>query len=190
LIDGVNNVAIGSGALGSSLHDGANTAIGPLAGVFVLGGSSNVLIGYAAGENVSSGSQNTFVGGESTGITCTTGTYNTCIGAFADVSTANALGEMSIGNLLFGQTLNNPSIGWIGVGTRAAYRGEKFGVNGTICTNAAAFMIQTNTAYTNGAGTGSGVTFTNAPGSSVTTGNPTKWIPIDDAGTTRYIPAF
>jgi hypothetical protein len=59
-----------------------------------------------------------------------------------------------------------------------------------IYTNAASFMIRTKTSYTNGAGTGSGVTFTNAPGASGSTGNPTKWIPIDDNGTTRYIPAF
>lgn len=51
-------------------------------------------------------------------------------------------------------------------------------------------VFATNSAITTGAGTGSGVTFTNAPGSSGSTGNPTKWIPINDNGTTRYIPAF
>jgi hypothetical protein len=40
-------------------------------------------------------------------------------------------------------------------------------------------------AFTNGAAAATG-TLTNAP----TAGNPTKWIPVDDNGTTRYIPAW
>lgn len=39
--------------------------------------------------------------------------------------------------------------------------------------------------FTDGAGSSAG-TMTNAPAA----GNPTKWIPIDDNGTTRYIPAW
>lgn len=56
---------------------------------------------------------------------------------------------------------------------------------GMIYTNSATFMIRTKTSYTNGAGAGAG-TITTAPSA----GNPTKWIPIDDNGTTRYIPAW
>lgn len=48
-----------------------------------------------------------------------------------------------------------------------------------------ATMLTTNTNFTNGAGSGVG-TLTNAPAST----NPTKWIPINDNGTTRYIPAW
>jgi hypothetical protein len=43
----------------------------------------------------------------------------------------------------------------------------------------------TSVALTNGAGASAG-TLTNAPAA----GNPTKWIPINDNGTTRYIPAW
>lgn len=46
-------------------------------------------------------------------------------------------------------------------------------------------MLTANTALTNGAAAASG-TLTNAPAA----GNPTKWVPINDAGTTRYIPAW
>jgi hypothetical protein len=56
---------------------------------------------------------------------------------------------------------------------------------GMIRTNSASFMIRTSTSYTNGAGVGGG-TLTNAPAA----GNPTKWIPVDDNGTTRYVPAW
>jgi hypothetical protein len=56
---------------------------------------------------------------------------------------------------------------------------------GMIYTNSASFMIRTKTSYSNGAGASAG-TISNAP----SVGNPTKWIPVDDNGTTRYIPAW
>lgn len=46
-------------------------------------------------------------------------------------------------------------------------------------------LLQTSVSLTNGAGANTG-TLTNAPAA----GNPTKWIPINDNGTTRYIPAW
>lgn len=46
-------------------------------------------------------------------------------------------------------------------------------------------IFTTNSAITSGAGASAG-TLTNAP----SVGNPTKWIPINDNGTTRYIPAW
>jgi hypothetical protein len=52
-------------------------------------------------------------------------------------------------------------------------------------TNNASFLIRTKTTITAGAGSSSG-TLTNAP----VAGNPTKWIGIDDNGTTRYVPAW
>jgi hypothetical protein len=52
-------------------------------------------------------------------------------------------------------------------------------------TNDASFLIRTNTTLSDGAAAQVG-TLTNAP----TAGNPTKWIPIDDNGTTRFIPAW
>jgi hypothetical protein len=46
-------------------------------------------------------------------------------------------------------------------------------------------MIHTATSWANGAAAAAG-TLNNAPAA----GNPTKWIPVDDNGTTRYIPAW
>jgi len=46
-------------------------------------------------------------------------------------------------------------------------------------------LIRTSVAFTNGAAAAAG-TLLNAP----TAGNPTKWIPVNDNGTTRYIPAW
>lgn len=66
---------------------------------------------------------------------------------------------------------------------------------GTLTTTAAIFpgeirtgsttLHRTTVALTDGAGSSAG-TLTNAPA----VGNPTKWIPINDNGTTRYIPAW
>lgn len=57
--------------------------------------------------------------------------------------------------------------------------------NGFRIDNDPAFLIHTGTTLTDGAGASLG-TLTNAPAA----GDPTKWIAIDDNGTTRHIPAW
>lgn len=57
-------------------------------------------------------------------------------------------------------------------------------VGGALTINSAT-LISTKTAFTNGAGAAAG-TLLNAPAA----GNPTKWVPFDDNGTTRYFPAW
>lgn len=57
--------------------------------------------------------------------------------------------------------------------------------SGLIYQNSASFLMRTKTSWSTGAGASTG-TLTNAPA----VGNPTKWIPVDDNGTTRYIPAW
>jgi hypothetical protein len=56
---------------------------------------------------------------------------------------------------------------------------------GLIYQNSASFLMRTKTSWNTGAAAATG-TLTNAPAA----GNPTKWIPVDDNGTTRYIPAW
>jgi hypothetical protein len=56
---------------------------------------------------------------------------------------------------------------------------------GAIYINNATFMLRTKTSFASGAGS-STATLTNAPAA----GNPSKWIAIDDNGTTRQIPAW
>jgi hypothetical protein len=73
-------------------------------------------------------------------------------------------------------TLVTPAIG-AATGTSVALTGGITTGNTTLHT--------TTVALTNGAGAGLG-TITNAPAA----GNPTKWVPINDNGTTRYIPAW
>ena len=54
-----------------------------------------------------------------------------------------------------------------------------------LITTSSTTLHATSAALGNGAGAGGG-TLTNAP----TAGNPTKWVPINDNGTTRYIPTW
>ncbi len=56
---------------------------------------------------------------------------------------------------------------------------------GAVIVSQAGAMLQSNVGWTNGAGAQTG-TLLNAPAA----GNPTKWIPVNDNGTTRYIPAW
>lgn len=68
--------------------------------------------------------------------------------------------------------------------TRLSYFAGAITTNGALTINAAV-MIATTTPFTNGAAAAAG-TLGNAPAA----GNPTKWIPVNDNGTTRYIPAW
>jgi len=187
---GSNNVGIGTSALGHQTTDSANIGLGFGAGINInLGGSFNTCVGYAAGQGITTGGSNTAIGSQATPNNIGSGYQNIVIGQACDVATPNGSSQISIGNMIYGTncfgTGNTISPGWIGVGVKAAYGSEIFSAAGTIMTNSATNMIGSNTAYNNGAGA-LAATFTNSP----VAGNPTKWIPINDAGVTRYIPAF
>lgn len=77
------------------------------------------------------------------------------------------------------------SSGGVGIGSSATDPGAGGFLASTIFVNNAAFMLRSKASFTNGAGSSS-ATLTNAPAA----GNPTKWIAIDDNGTTRQIPAW
>ena len=78
---------------------------------------------------------------------------------------------------------NNTFAGKIIVGTDPG-GSDPIRINGAL-TISDSKLLTTKTNFTNGAGSGAG-SLTNAPAA----GNPTKWIPINDNGTTRYIPAW
>lgn len=75
--------------------------------------------------------------------------------------------------------------GGVGVGAGAVDPGINALLATDLYTNNATFLLRTKTALTNGAAAAAG-TLTNAPAA----GNPTKWISVDDNGTTRKIPAW
>jgi hypothetical protein len=59
------------------------------------------------------------------------------------------------------------------------------GVFTTVTLSTAAKLLTTSAALTDGAGSDTG-TLTNAPSA----GNPSKWVEIDDNGTSRYVPLW
>jgi hypothetical protein len=186
LSTGNRNIGLGAGA-GFFSNGDDNLAIGYNCLNNCTVGTNNITFGTNAGIGIIDGGGNIFIG-TSTGNTIIHGSNNIVIGNQGDPAN-DVNGQIVIGNFIYGTgcTGSGPTIssGWIGIGVKGAYTTEAFGVNGTICTNSASAMIMTNTAYTNGAAANT-ATFTNAP----VAGNPTKWIPIVDAGVTRYIPAF
>ena len=102
--------------------------------------------------------------------TLATGTAPLVVASTTNVANLNA-------SSLGGATFAAP--GPIGGGTPDA------GTFTSITTSGGATFHTTNTALTNGAAAAAG-TLLNAPAA----GNPTKWIGINDNGTTRYIPAW
>lgn len=92
--------------------------------------------------------------------------------------TALTAGFTGTGNVVRDNTptLITPAIG--------AATGTSLVLTGNITTGTGT-LHKTTTALTNGAGAAAG-TLANAPAA----GNPTKWVPIDDNGTIRYIPTW
>lgn len=84
-------------------------------------------------------------------------------------------------SLTFGNGTANPDYNFLGSGTMAVI-GD---MNAATLTDRSATLIASSTNLTDGAGVAAG-TLTNAP----VAGDPTKWVPIDDNGTTRYLPAW
>lgn len=82
--------------------------------------------------------------------------------------------ELLIGD---GLIVGDPDGGYQGVGTISLQK--------TIYTGDTTYLHRTSETMNNGAGASVG-TLNNAPAA----GNPTKWIAIDDNGTTRYIPTW
>ena len=102
-------------------------------------------------------------------------------------STAAKVASGMDGNLAYWfQSNGTASAGfiWYAGSSTTATQVMKVDVNGLLTTSSAT-LHATNTTLTNGAAAAVG-TLNNAPAA----GNPTKWVPINDNGTTRYIPAW
>jgi hypothetical protein len=167
-----SNIAIGSGALYATSGD-SNVALGAYA-LYQTAGSSNIGIGSVAFENATgSGGYNVGIG-DTVGPSIVNGANNTIIGAQCDPG-ADVSGVIIIGTG-DGVTQIDYNNTAAGIWTLAEPLAVPGGTNPVLTTTAA---------VTSGAGASLG-TLTNAPGA----GNPTKWIPFNDNGTTRYIPAW
>lgn len=127
----------------------------------------------------------------------TNGTVNANLGTDATNTGVNVRGSNAGTNGGSFVSVRNNNVAIIGIGNKSALNGGAYDATPYISANAqielnqtvkwpgGAVFLQTTTALTNGAGAAAG-TITNAP----TAGNPTKWVGINDNGTTRYIPAW
>lgn len=197
-----NSIAIGSGALKNWIPSGTaqgNVAIGFSAMVNWTsnnGAPLNTVIGYnagnaatasflqctviggSAGSKLTSGSTNTILGYLVASTTLTTGSRNILIGTAANTDTAASGTNDSF--VIGASTGATP---WLTGSLVAASMTATFG--GSLTTTSAAQILGSATTITGGS-TGNVPTLTSGP----VTGNPTKWLPYNDNGTTRYIPSW
>ena len=101
------------------------------------------------------------------------------IGAATGIS-LYVTGTLTGGAIVSGSSINGGNITGSG-----AVQGATVVSSGALTGGEAAALVHASTTLTNGAAAAAG-TLLNAPAA----GNPTKWIPIDDAGVTRYVPAW
>ena len=172
-----SSIFIGSNAYGNGLNSSRDVMVGYQVGSGFNGSTqANVIIGGFGFRTATAGDYNTVVG-DSGGYNLTgTSSHNTLIGTWQGPSAAvNNVIAISDGN-----NPANPQLDFNYTTASVWTFAFKIAVPG-----AANPVLTTTAAITTGAGAGAG-TLTNAPAA----GNPTKWIPISDAGTTRYIPAW
>lgn len=99
---------------------------------------------------------------------------------YGATNTSTINGTLTEYDALYLETPSGATVNRV-INTAAGFQVRTDGSIGT----AAGTFLHSSVALTNGAAAATG-TLTNAPAA----GNPTKWIPIDDNGTTRYIPAW
>ncbi len=186
-LTGDENTGVGWFALQTTTAGNRSTGIGARAGQSATG-DDNTLIGYYAGGALSTGTQNTIIASSPSFATqVSSGSQNIVIGYENLPASATASGQLVIGNYIYGTGLTGTgttiSTAKIGIGVKAP--AQALDVNGGIQQKEAAALIHTAIALTGGS-TANAPTLTSGPAN----GDPTKWIPIDDNGTTRYIPAW
>ena len=175
-------VGIGKNAFNSGNLTGIyNTAVGFQAGYVLTSGQQNVLYGLSAGYTLTTGSSNVIIGNSIQGLT--SGSNNVFLGIYP---TANSIVTGS-NNLILGDGVDTGSdvSNCIVIGCNSTKQMDFNLTNSSQWTLHQTNLANFSTALTNGAAANTG-TLTNAPAA----GNPTKWVPINDNGTTRYIPAW
>jgi len=199
-----SNIAIGSGVTGtlSALTSGnGNTIIGGSgSGGTITTGTSNIVLGTTSYTNAPGGASiNIVIGHNSVTGGGPAAVANVVIGHSCGTAWNGAIGEF--GNLIIGNTIPGVAgeFDTVRIGTGSGVVGLDYNVTrasawtfaSAVTTNSglygtdAAALVHSLIALNNGAAASVG-TLTNAPAA----GNPTKWIPIDDHGTTRFIPAW
>lgn len=175
-----NNVAVGSTIVGSAytnVHD--NTMIGSQIAYFTSSTALyyNVCIGPQVAKNISGAINYSTLVGNAVLQDATSIVQSTVIGGWVGPSSVPISNIIALAD---GSNPTNPQVDWNYTTANVWTFQYPIAVPGG--TNP---VISTISPVTSGAGASVG-TLTNAPSA----GNPTSWIPINDNGTTRYIPAW
>jgi hypothetical protein len=206
-----NTTVIGSQACLNGYSPGC-TVVGALAmkNQNTPSADNNTVIGYQAGGNLEASSGGTYLGyNAGSGFTDTGDGLVIAAGGVAGIVGLYNLGGSGGFNLAFGAIANFNQVSlassvntyFFANGTKASANPtgggyfyvtggilhwvDSSGIDTQISLSASGELASTSVGYTNNAGAAAG-TLTNAPAA----GNPTKWIPINDNGTIRNIPAW
>ena len=187
------NVAVGYDALAALVTGNRNIAIGANAGLVLNGGTSNIMIGQGAAAGLTTGNSNVAIG-EGAFSAATVATDSVALGAAAgkyDVSgnpvfylntfdQSTTAGDKA-NSLMYGVFNALPASQTLAINAVVTITQGSLVVPGGAGNN----LLSLTASPTNGAAASLG-TLTNAP----VAGNPTKWYPVNDAGTIRYIPLW
>jgi hypothetical protein len=178
--DGLNNVAVGVDALGEMAYspNDNNTAVGAYAGGHNDRGSNNSFFGFNSGwgsgdygissnnsafgyqslynthdASYGSAASNNIAFGYQAGYSLINGSYNILLGSNVDATSTSAVGELNIGNVLFGTgmyggaTMSNTPTGngMIGIGTTSPYSVLSISNSATTAVNTPLFTIASTT---------------------------------------------
>ena len=138
---------------------------------------ANNILGTGVARNMNVTSQSVLALTAASQVTIQAGTGSAV--QFRTNGNTNRCNISSTGNFLF----NNDNVN--SIGASLANRPAAIFVGATGITVGSTTLLTTSVALTNGAAAAAG-TLGNAP----VAGNPTKWVPINDNGTTRFIPAW
>lgn len=170
-------------AAGTPFVSGTSATQGSGLKIFSSSANSFIQIGGTSNQTISiqsnAGGLKFQLTGDSTGAG---GPANLRLSSDGNIS-FNSTNTLSTGAI--DTNLSRISASLIGVGSSAAGSFAGSLKLTDVFTNDATFIIRTNTTLTNNAAAQI-ATITNGP----TAGNPTKWIGVDDNGTTRFIPAW
>ncbi len=184
---GYNVVPLGTSALTTAIDaNGNETAINLLNGdMFTFGSDTSLwrMGSYGAGTMSGMGDLVMWYQSHNCGFNAVTNTWNgrDDTGPCMVIAFTEGIGTNAplIKTYMAASAAAGTTPTWVLVGTQDTTTG-----NITVA-GAAAPVLGTITTVTSGAGSSTG-TLTNAPAAT----NPTKWIPFNDAGVTRYIPAW
>ena len=167
--------------------------------VLIVANTTGALSGFTTGVGITFHGGGTITGASGaltiTGA-LTTGAISSAAGSFSGILSLNSTNYHTVNSLRFLRSIADFNVLFLGPNGLninnqaddagiASFTSTGLAVTGSITSSDTATLIKKSGTLANGAAAQVG-TLTNAPSA----GNPTKWVAIDDNGTTRHIPCW